>query len=490
MSAQRAALLERLAAEAFDLLVVGGGITGAGIAQDAAHRGLKVALVEKDDFASGTTHASTKLLHGGLRYLEQFQFRLMYEALRERNRLTRLAPELAEWLPFLIPIYRRGWWAWRIRVGLGLYDLLAGLPAGRRHRRISREQALALAPQLRPDGLQGAFLYYDCRTDDTRLTLAVLQSAWEAGAAAVNYCRVTEFVRDGGRVAGAVVEDAISGHRFTIRAATVVNATGPWVDHVAQLDDPAAPPQLQPSKGAHVIVSAARLPVEAALLVPSTEPDGRFIFVVPWQGAVLLGTTDTPYVDEPDAVAADADDIDYVLAAANRLFPAARLGRADVISSFAGLRPLLRAGASTTAALSREHRIWESASGLISIAGGKLTTYRTMAAAATDFVLQRQGRGRLPCRTAGLPLGRTRQQVVQRLMEQHPELAEPVVPGLAPTWADVAYAARHEQAVTVDDVLHRRTRIALLDPAGGEAQRERVVEMIRRFGHAVPAEAR
>lgn len=482
MSAQRAGLLRRLAAETFDVLVIGGGITGAGIAQDAATRGLRVALVEKGDFASGTTHASTKLLHGGLRYLEQFQFRLMYEALHERNRLTRLAPELAEWLPFLIPIYRGGWSAWRIRIGLWLYDLLAGLPRGRLHRRISRAEALRLAPHLRAEGLRGAFLYYDCRTDDTALTLAVLQSAWEAGAAAVNYCAATELVKEEGRIAGAIVHDRVSGERIAVRAALVINAAGPWADDVVRLERPDTPPQLQPSKGAHVLVPAARLPVAAALLAPSAEGDGRFIFVVPWHGAVLLGTTDTAYDGDPDAVAADDDDIDYILAAANRLFPAVRLTRADVLSTIAGLRPLLRTAAETTAAAPREYRIWESPSGLISIAGGKLTTYRTMAAAATDAVLQRLGRERAPCRTGEMPLGDSRRQALSRLVAKFPELSEPLGPGLAPTLADVAYAAWREQALTPDDVLHRRTRLALVAPDCGEAQRERIAELIRAFG--------
>lgn len=482
--------LERLRRETFDVLVIGGGITGAGVAQDAAHRGLKVALVDKADFASGTTHASTKLLHGGLRYLEHGQLRLMYEALRERNRLTRLAPRLAEWLPFLIPLYGRGWRTDRIGAGLWLYDLLAGWPRGRTRRHLSAAEALALAPSLNREGLRGAWLYYDARTDDTRLTIAVLRSALQAGAAAANYVEATGFVRDGERIAGATVCDRISGGEFTIAARSVVNATGPWTDWTLALAGDASPGatpktrNLAPSKGAHVLVPHARLPVTAAVLAPSPAGDNRFIFVVPWHGAVLLGTTDTPYAEHPDTARADDDDIDYILAAANTVFPAAELGREDVISTMAGLRPLLRSGGGGggTVGLSREHRIWEEQPGLVTVAGGKLTTYRTMAAAATDAVLQRLGRERAPCRTGEMPLGDSRRQALSRLVAKFPELSEPLGPGLAPTLADVAYAAWREQALTPDDVLHRRTRLALVAPDCGEAQRERIAELIRAFG--------
>lgn len=482
MAVSRARCLQRLAEESFDLLVIGGGITGAGIAQDAAWRGLRVALAEKGDFASGTSHASTKLLHGGLRYLEQFQFKLMYEALHERNRLTRLAPGLAEWLPFLIPIYGSGWKMERIGLGLWLYDLLAGFPRGRLHRRIGRDEALRLAPHLRPDGLRGAYLYYDCRTDDTRLTIEVIKSAWQGGAAAANYCKVVGLTREGGRVTGAVVRDELGGRTFPVRAACVVNATGAWTDQVAELDEPGRPRRLRPSKGVHLVVPASRLPVQGAVLAPSPAGDGRFIFVLPWQGAVLLGTTDTPYPGDPDRAAADEADILYILAAANAAFPGARLERRDVISTFAGLRPLIAASAGTTAALPREHKIWVSGTGLITIAGGKLTTYRTMAAEVTDLVLRRLGRRPVPCRTGTIPLGQEAAPAVAALIQQHPELGAPLVPGLPHTRAEVAYAAREEMAILPDDFLARRTRIALLDPGHGERQREEVAALLRRFG--------
>lgn len=480
MPARRSQMLERLTAETFDLLVIGGGITGVGIAQDAVYRGLRTALVEKGDFASGTSQASTKLLHGGLRYLEHLEFRLMYEALHERNRLVRQAPSLAEWVPFLIPIYGTGWNMEKYGAGLWLYDLLAGFPRGATHRRISREEALNMAPHLKPEGLRGAYLYYDARTNDTRLTVEVLTSALRGGAVAANYTKATGLVKERGRVVGAHVDDTLTGERFMVRATNVVNATGPWADYVMRMDRPADPPRLAPSKGVHIIVPADRLPVSGAVLAPSQTGDGRFIFVVPWEGAVLLGTTDTPWSIDPDLVRSEEEDIHYILAAANGLFPNARLTRADVISAMAGLRPLIKAEKATTAAMPREHKIWVSESGLVTIAGGKLTTYRTMAAEATDLILKRSGR-KIPCRTAELPLGRERERGLAELIRQNPDLGAPLVEGLPFTRAEVAYAAREELAVTPDDFIARRSRLSLLDRQHGEGVRQIVADLLRRY---------
>lgn len=481
MPVSRSAMMRRLAEECFDILVIGGGVTGAGIAQDAAHRGLRTALVEKRDFAAGTTHASTKLLHGGLRYLEQGEFKLMYEALHERNRLTQLAPHVAEWLPFLIPIYDRGWKSIRIGIGLWLYDLLAGFPKGHTHRRVSREEALRLAPHLKEKNLAGAFLYYDGRTDDSRLTMEVLKSGLDAGAAVANYCKVVALQKKGDKVTGALVRDEISGEEFAIKAKAVINATGVWTDQVISLDEKIMGSRLRPSKGVHLLVPKDRLPVEAALLAPSPTGDGRFIFVVPWQGAVLLGTTDTPFTDDLDRVEHDGSDIRYVLDAANALFPTAQLRESDVLNAIAGLRPLVKADASSTAALARVHKIWISVGGMISIAGGKLTTYRTMAAEAVDVALKRLGQGPIPSKTGELPLGVGRKEALADLVRQYPDLAEPIIPGLPHTKAEVAYAAREEMAVFPEDVLQRRTRLAYLDRGHGEPQKELVAELLKRF---------
>lgn len=489
MPMYRSEALRRLATETFDILIIGGGITGAGIAQDAAHRGLRTALVEKGDFASGTSQASTKLLHGGVRYLEQAQFKLMYEALHERNRLTRLAPHVAEWLQFLIPIYGRGWKMERIGAGLWMYDMLAGFPKGRLHRRISAAEALEIAPTLSPEGLRGAYLYYDGRTDDTRLTMDVLASAAEGGAAAANYCKVVALAKTEGKVGGAVVSDELTGNSFTVKAACVVNATGPWSDWVNELDEPGAERKLAPSKGVHLVVPSSRLPVRGAVLAPSPSGDGRFIFVVPWQGATLLGTTDTPFSDHPDMVATTEADIAYILAAANTAFPRANLERRDVISAIVGLRPLIKATADTTAALPREHKLWVSDSGMISIAGGKLTTYRTMAAEVTDLAMRRLGRKAVPCRTGDIPLGVQRARGVAEFIRQSPELGHPVVPGLPHTLAEVAYAAREEMAVFPEDIFHRRTRIALLDREHGERHTAEVQALLERFGEGAAVRA-
>lgn len=502
VSLSRSAAIRRLGTESFDLLVIGGGITGVGIAQDAAHRGLRVALVDKCDFASGTTHASSKLLHGGLRYLEQGQLRLMYEALHERNRLTRLAPELAEWLPFLLPVYTRGWSSWRLRIGLWLYDLLAGFPRGHRHRLVNRDEALTLAPFLSTRGLRGAFLYYDCRTFDTRLALAVLRSAREGGAVAANYCEVTEFVREGEReggqkeeqkgphqrerLVGAHIRDMLNGEEFVVRAGCVVNATGVWADRVAALDDPTVEPRLRPSKGVHLIVAGERLggpgghPPRGAVLAPSPHGDGRYLFVIPWEGVVLLGPTDTPFAGSPDTVTVEGDDVAYILTAANRLFPDLHLTEADIVNTMAGLRPLITGRAESTSQLSREHRIWESHSGLISIAGGKLTTYRTMAAEATDLVLRRLGRDPIPCRTGSIPLHTGHLAEREALLREEPALAAPLEPGSPWQQVDVVVAAREEMAVLPEDFLARRTPLAVIRPDQGEALRAEVGRLLRR----------
>lgn len=439
MPVYRSQMVQRLTTSSLDLLVVGGGISGAGVAQAAAMRGLKTALVEKGDFGIGTSHASTKLLHGGLRYLEQFQFRLMYEALHERNRLTRLASHLAEWLPFLIPLYEGGWKKVRLGIGLTLYDLLAGLPRGRLHRWITAGEALAMAPFLKPDGLRGAWLYYDCRTNDTRLTMDVIKPAMEAGAIAVNYCMVTGLIKQDGRIAGATVCDTLTGVPFPVSARCVVNATGPWTDQVLALDQ-SGPPRLSPSKGIHVLVPAEKLPVSAAVLAPSPRADGRFVFVVPWEGATLIGTTDTPYSGDPDLVTAELPEIDYVLEAANAACPGARLDRS---------RP--------------DHHC-----------RGKLTTYRTMAAEVVEMALNHLGLPVSPCRTGNAQLGASRARANADLVRSDPDLGHPLVPGLPYTRAEVVYAACEELAVLPEDVLARRTRITLLDRERGERHRAEI----------------
>jgi glycerol-3-phosphate dehydrogenase len=504
----RRASLDRLQQEVFDVLIIGGGITGAGLALDAAVRGLKTALVEKRDFAAGTSSRSTKLIHGGLRYLEQFDFSLVREALIERATLTKIAPHLAEPYPFVIPIYsdsRRNYdHPLKMRAGLFLYDLLAGRYNFARHRRLTREEALKLAPQLDPSGLKGAFLYYDARTNDARLVIEVIKAANERGAAIANYTKVERFIRDSGKIVGAQLSNELSGKRLNAHAKVVINATGVWMEETIRLDGQnvnGLSKTLRPSKGIHLTVSLDRLNVDTAWLIPSLTGH-RFYFVVPWEGRVNIGTTDTDYQDDKDSPQAEAGEVIEILNAINSYFPSAQLAPSDVISAWAGLRPLITdAKAKDTTAISRKEELIETSDGLISIGGGKLTTYRLMAEQGIDLVLRRLGKsagaqttvdtpisggelGRaelekltqqisnlenLPIETAkhlGLTYGSNCSKLVD-LIHEDESLREPLITGLPQIKAEIVYAARSEMAVTLSDALARRTRLAML--AGEEA---------------------
>ncbi len=495
---RRADALRRLADEEFDVLVVGGGITGVGVALDAASRGLRTALVEKGDFASGTSSKSSKMIHGGLRYLQQREFRLVYENLAERQRLLDNAPHLVSPLPFLIPLFGRDGVvsktvARSYATALWMYDLTGGLRIGERHRDVSKEEALALLPTLSTDHLVAGFLYFDARADDARLTLAVARTAaFEFGAAIANYTPVVRLTKGGdGSANGAVVrpvpDDETS--EFPIRARVVVNASGVWADAVRALDEGRDPHAIRPAKGVHVTVPASRLPCDIAAVIPVPK-DKRSIFVVSWPETdlVYLGTTDTDYTGPLDDPSCTPEDVDYLLDAANAI-TTSHLTRADVTGVWAGLRPLLAPPAKgghvseRTADLSRRHTVSTSSDGLVTVTGGKLTTYRKMAQDTVDVVVTRLGESprRRRCVTKSLPLlgatTRNRDPVTQAqpharllgrygtasgevlaLADGRPELLEPVVAGLPYTGAEVLYAAREEMAGTLDDVLSRRTR--------------------------------
>lgn len=494
----------------FDVVIVGGGITGAGIALDAASRGLKVALVEKSDFASGTSSRSTKLIHGGLRYLAQLRFRLTREALLERSLLQKLAPHLVEPIPFIFPIYKRRWEVWRVNTGLWLYDLMAGLRRTRLHRKLSRQETLLRAPGLNSDGLRASFVYYDARTDDARLVIEVLKAAVDYGAVVANYTAVDGIVTANGQAVGITARDVLDGSAFRVAARKVVVAAGVWLDHVLDANQPTVQRRVRPAKGVHLIVSRERFGGDTAVVFPT--PDNRLMFVIPWQGATLIGTTDTDYdgpLDEPRATRAD---LDYILSVVNAMFPHVHLTDDDVVSVMAGLRPLIDSGDDSTAKISREDKVFEVADGTIAIAGGKLTTYRRMGRKVVDLVVERlREQGDLPrklrSRTREVTLGgfaerprrrfgrfirrrRSRQrppdnstvpglkpETVQRLWRsyganwqavaslalQDPMLAEPIVPGQDAIMAEVVFAVRHEMARSLCDVLARRTHIALLD---------------------------
>lgn len=515
---RRAALAQALARGPFDLLVIGGGINGAGIARDAAMRGLSVALVEQGDFASGTSSKSTKLIHGGLRYLENYEFALVLEASRERDHLRRhLAPHLVQPMPFVFPIFR-GDPVGRLRLSAGLwvYDGLSAFRNIARHRSWGHRATLRHEPALRAEGLRGAMHYYDCWTDDARLTLETIQSAVAEGAVACNHLGVTELLREDGRVAGARVVDALGGATFQIAARVVVNATGPWLDRVRRIDDPAAAPVLRLTKGVHIVVPRERVGNKNAIVLRAPR-DGRVMFAIPWEDQTLVGTTDTDYDARPEAVAADADDVRYLLEAVNAYFPAARLEERDVIGAYAGLRPLVAPPPSeneTPSETSREEEIFESASGLLSLGGGKLTTYRRVAEKVVDRIVatfeQREpGRRFGPCRTGEIPLPgacvddpdrggfggfakRARASapagvedgLVRHLLYRYgtatldllariaaaPSGARRVVPGLPYRHVEVTRAAESEMAATVGDVLRRRVPISFRwSDAGAEA---------------------
>jgi glycerol-3-phosphate dehydrogenase len=482
VSFDRAAGIRRLGAESFDVVVVGGGITGVGCALDAASRGLRTALVERDDFASGTSSKSSKLVHGGLRYLQQREVRLVYEALAERQVLRRNAPHLVRILPFLLPVFTSdGLINRRLARALGtamwMYDLTGGLRIGKLHRRISKDAAIAHMPTLRGSRLASAYIYYDARTDDARLTLTIARTAAEAGAAIVNRATVIGFEKDsGGRASGVRVR--VDGAEITIRTRAVVNATGVWADDVRALDEGTHPDSIRPAKGVHITVPWAKIRNDIAAVIP-VRKDRRSVFVVPWGDFTYIGTTDTEYDGSLENPQCTPADIEYLLRAINDVITTP-ISEADILGTWAGLRPLVkRAGSERTADLSRRHSVISSASGVVTVTGGKLTTYRRMAADAIDTVASglgaktRSATSRLPLAgadrwdTSGLPehlAGRygSNGTAVKTLESERPELAQPIVPGLAYSKAEVVYAARDEMALTVDDVLSRRTRARLL----------------------------
>jgi glycerol-3-phosphate dehydrogenase len=500
--------LARLSSEEFDVLVIGGGITGAGVALDAASRGLRTALVEKGDFASGTSSKSSKLVHGGLRYLQQREFGLVYESLAERQLLLRNASHLVAPLPFLIPLFGHdgvvsATVARSFSTALWLYDLTGGWRIGTRHRRIGRDEALAHLPSLRKDELVAGFLYPDAHADDARLTLCVLRTAvLDHGAVAANYAEVTALVPDAaGKVCGARVSpavmpgssgafgDAAIGPDFDVRARAVVNATGVWADEVRALGEGGHPHSLRPAKGVHLTVPAERLPCDIAAVLP-VRGDRRSVFVVPWidAGCTYVGTTDTDYSGSLDDPACTPEDVTYLLSAVNGS-TSAGLRPDDVTAVWAGLRPLLapargRRVSARTADLSRRHSVRTSTDGLVTVTGGKLTTYRRMAEDTMGDVARVLGTDR-PHRSVtrrlklrGAPAGPlgtaghadrlfdrygTEADAVRASADGRPELLEPLVEGLPYLGAEVVHAVREEMAQSVDDVLSRRTRAVLQD---------------------------
>ena len=493
----RAAELTRLGAETFDLAVIGGGINGAAIARDAALRGLSVALVDRGDFAGATSSHSSKLIHGGLRYLPQGQIRLVYHSLRERERLRRLtAPHLVRPIRFLFPFYAgRHPGRWAVSAGLVVYDLFARTAPAERNRRLNTAAVQALEPGLEAKGLCGGALYYDGWADDARLVIENILDTAMHGGAVVNYAEAESLTHTEGRLTSVIVRDRASGARTELRARCFVNAAGPWLDRIRMIDEPAARPSMRLTKGVHLVVSAARLRIENALVL--TDTAGRIVFVMPHNGWTLIGTTDTDYKGDPAEVRAEAEDSDYLIGVVNQAIPEARLGRRDITHSFAGLRVLpSRDGGRTPSAVAREEVISESASGLISIGGGKLTSHRGTGERIGAMVMARLGRPAAPSptRTAPLPGARptmnafaqdhangrswrawfpwleerygSRAAIVAEIVasSKMPEMAEPLAADTLAIRAEVAFAVRYEWARTVSDFLIRRTAMAWRNP--------------------------
>ncbi|HTN80444.1 MAG TPA: glycerol-3-phosphate dehydrogenase/oxidase [Acidimicrobiales bacterium] len=492
----RVTALARLGDEHFDVLVIGGGITGAGVALDAASRGLRTALVERGDFASGTSSKSSKLVHGGLRYLQQREYALVYEGLAERQRLRKTAPHLVRVLPFLIPIFSRdGLINPKVARALGsamwMYDLTGGLRIGKVHKRLDKAEALAHMPTMPADRLASAYLYYDAQADDARLTLTVARTAAAHGAAVASYTSVTRLLKDArGAVTGAVV--AADGDEIEVRAKAIVNATGVWADDLRALDEGVDPQSIRPAKGIHITVPWQKTQNDVAVVIPVPK-DKRSLFVVPWGDLAYVGTTDTDYdgpIDDPQCT---PDDIAYVLRALNASVTTG-VTQGDILGTWAGLRPLVKdATSERTADLSRRHAVRRSASGVVTVTGGKLTTYRRMAADTVDEVAKALDVHRRSSTRHVVLLGgegfdpdRPRSGVdahlaarygteadgVALLAARDPDLARPLVPGLPYVRAEAVHAVRHEMARTLDDVLSRRTRARLLarDDAGRAAE--------------------
>jgi len=520
---QRQAHLSRVKNQSFDLLVIGGGITGTGVARDAARRGLRVALLERADLASGTSSRSSKLVHGGLRYLEQYEFGLVFESVSERRVLMDIAPHLVKPLAFVFPVYESFGRAALIDIGMWLYDGLSLFRSPKIHKRLSKKGTAKVEPCLTTHELKSAELYYDCATDDSRLTLETALDAMRAGAQVVTWCPVVGFLHDErGRALGVKVHDQLGGGHFEVRAGAIVNATGPWTDGLRGLalgSTATARPRLRPTKGVHIVVDHAKLPVEHAVVMIHPE-DERVLFAIPWGERTYLGTTDTDWDGDPALVAADLADVDYLIQASAHFFPDNPLHYEDVTATWAGLRPLINQEGVRESEISREHQVDVEPDGMVTVAGGKLTTYRRMAAEVVDKaldVLRMAGWEIDPPRHAdtareplpgavGWPKDDDDSQLVADIISAsgelfaedtarylagshgmlgmdvavlaaaRPDLAARLVPGRPEVLACVEWAVTRELAATVDDVLQRRLPLFFKDTDQGLGCAEAVAD--------------
>lgn len=477
------------------MIVIGGGASGLGVAVDAATRGLRTVLLEAHDFAKGTSSRSTKLVHGGVRYLAQGQVALVREALRERGRLLRNAPHLCHDQAFVIPCYR--WWerAW-YRIGLGLYDTLAGGLRLGSTRWLGREETLRRLTGAVPDGLRGGILYHDGQFDDARLAVAMARTAADHGACVLNHMRVIGLLKDNdGRVTGVEAEDALAGTRHSLHGKVVINCTGVFTNTILAMDSRDDRDHIVPSQGIHLVLDRSFLPGDDALMIPRT-PDGRVLFAIPWLGKLVVGTTDIPV----DAVSEEPkpleEEIDFVLETVGR-YLTRKPNRADVLSMYAGLRPLAKQReGQRTAEISRGHRVLIADSGLVSLIGGKWTTYRSMTEDVLDQAVARFGLKTGPCITADLPIhGKpvtpssatdhlacygSDAEVIRAMIAADPAMGERLHPSFPYTLAEVLFAVRHEMACTVEDVLARRVRLLFLDATAALEAAPKVAALMAR----------
>jgi glycerol-3-phosphate dehydrogenase len=474
----------------WDIIVIGGGATGIGIAIDAATRGYRVALCEQHDFGKGTSSRSTKLVHGGVRYLQQGHIGLVRSALRERGRLRQNAPHLVHPLPTIVPLYAT-WEGPYYGLGMKIYDWLSGKLSLGRSKWLGKEETLSRLPTLEPRGLRGGILYWDAQFDDARLLVNMMQTAIDCGAVCVNYAPVRELVKRTGRVEGCVIEDVESNKSIRLDARVVINAAGPFSDFVRKLDNPSTEDAIATSQGIHLMLPGDFLPGETAMMVPRTR-DGRVVFAIPWLGSTMVGTTDTPISGAPLEPQPQPAEIEFLLETVSP-YLSRRPTELDIRAVFTGVRPLVRrSNVQSTKQLGRDHVINVSPSDLVSIIGGKWTTYRKM---AEDCVDQAATAGRLkqsPCRTANLPIhgaaeacgpGRAASYgsdaaAIESLFNENRPWQEPLVPGFPYHAAHVVWAVRHEMARTVEDVLARRTRLLFLDADAAANAAPRVAELM------------
>ncbi|MFI5028694.1 MAG: FAD-dependent oxidoreductase [Solirubrobacterales bacterium] len=504
----RAAAIEAIAGRHFEVVVIGGGITGAGVALDAASRGYSVALLERGDYAVGTSSRSSKMVHGGLRYLQNLDLGLVREALLERQLMVQLAPHLVYPTPFLVPAFGEERRDRKLGIGLNMYDVMATTRVGRsrremrssregdedyfwspdRHRTIDRDELLEMVPALAPRDPKGAYLFYDCQTDDVRLVLTILGEAERFGAVMLNGADVTEVLNSGGRASGVAFLEAESGERIEVEADNVVNATGVFADRIRpeEVVEEEDVPRLKPSRGTHLLIDREMISTGAsACIVPAGE--GRAIFALPWYGRTLVGTTDNDYEGDIEHPRPGTEDVEYLLDAVSAFF-GIELGRSDLVGAFAGVRPLIATGdPKKSVDISRKAELYETSSGMLTITGGKLTTWRRMAKQTVDRIVEREMR-EAACHTAEIPLGMPARaedldapegvgeiavaqlafryghaaRTVLKLAREDPSLAAPIVPRRPDLLAEAVIAVRLEQARTVADVLLRRTRLGLV----------------------------